>query len=390
MFNRITATPKTYAWGSTTALPQRLGVAPGGSPQAELWMGAHPDSTTYILDPHAGQPATLNEWIATQPEAALGERTRLPFLFKILAAAKPLSLQAHPSLERAREGYAEENRRGVPRDAPDRNYKDEWHKPELIVALADGFQALCGFRAIDQSLKLLQHLAALADARPSILIEGFRDQLENVGIEPTVRAVLTRQPATLVRALVGASRSNDSQVWAAEAQLLLSLDKCYPGDQGIAIAALLNFVSLRKNETLFLPAGNIHAHVAGLGVEIMAASDNVVRGGLTSKNIDVPELFRVLDFRPTRVPYVKPVTRVDGFVEYHVPVSDFQLMRADAGTTVNFIPNESAVVFATTGSTTVTQGSNVWVLKQGEAAYIAPGTVPFLLKSEGDTFIATS
>ena len=171
---------------------------------------------------------------------------------------------------------------------------------------------------------------------------------------------------------------------------MLSLDKCYPGDQGIAIAALLNFVSLRKNEALFLPAGNIHAHVAGLGVEIMAASDNVVRGGLTSKNIDVPELLRVLDFRPTRVPYVKPVTRVDGFVEYHVPVSDFQVMRADAGTTVNFIPNESAVVFATTGSTTVTQGSNVWVLKQGEAAYIAPGTVPFLLKSEGDTFIATS
>ncbi|POH64667.1 mannose-6-phosphate isomerase, class I [Cryobacterium zongtaii] len=390
MFNRITATPKAYAWGSTTAIPQLLGVAPDGSPQAELWMGAHPDSTTYILDPYAGQPATLNEWIATQPEAALGKGTRLPFLFKILAAAKPLSLQAHPSLDLAREGYAEENRRGVPRDAPDRNYKDEWHKPELIVALSDGFQALCGFRAIDQSLKLLQHLADLADARPSILIEGFRDQLEEAGLEETVRDVLTRQPAGLVRALVDASRSNTSQVWAAETQLLLNLDECYPGDRGIAIAALLNFVTLKKNQALFLPAGNIHAYVAGVGVEIMAASDNVVRGGLTSKNIDVPELLRVLDFRPTPVPYVQSVTRVDGFVEYPVPVFDFQLLRADADTTINFISRESAVVFATTGPTTVTQGTDVWVLKQGEAAYIAPGPVPFLIESEGDAFIATS
>lgn len=397
--HRITSDPKRYAWGSTTAIPELLGVPADGSPQAELWLGAHPGSLTEFVHRDGGLPESLNEWIVSDPDAALGGRSRMPFLVKLLAAARPLSLQVHPTPDRARAGFADENRRGVPLDAPHRNYKDAWHKPEIIVALRDGFRALCGFRGVEESHALLEHLAGRIVGPDRRALDELAAQLLDAGLEPTVQAVLERRTPGVVAALVaaagvatdgGAAPDADGRSrWTAERELILQLAEEYPGDPGIVVAALLNLVTLREGEALFLPAGNIHAYLSGFGVEVMASSDNVLRGGLTPKHVDVPELLAVLEIAPMPVPFVEPVARVGGGVVYPVPVDDFQLVQVDRGTASDLARGGAAVIIVTAGIARVEQGPDTVVLERGAAVFVSPGPEPVTVSTDGKVFVAT-
>ena len=358
MFVAITNTPRDYAWGSATAIPQLLGTAETGLPQAELWLGTHP-----------GSPSQT-------PAGSLAELTTLPFLLKVLAAASPLSLQAHPTIAQAVEGFARENALGIALDAPDRNYRDELHKPELIYALTP-FRALCGFRPASETGAALERLLGAVPGNAALT--GWLDRL---GSDDDIREVfewlLSRGAGVdeLLVALVSAA----AQVDGAHYTLIAELAAAYPGDPGIAISLMLNLAELEPGEALFLPAGNIHAYIEGLGIELMAASDNVLRGGLTPKHVDVSELLNVLDFTPLPVPYLAPVS-VNG-VDAFSPLPDFALLHVTKDATVT-LPAES-IALCTSGSFTL----GTYELPRGASVYLADES-PLSITGSGDLFIAT-
>ena len=300
MFVEITNSPRDYAWGSTTLIPELLGVAPDGRPQAELWLGTHPGSPSRVV----GRDGDLRDLV--------GE---LPFLLKILAAGTPLSLQAHPTTAQAQAGFARENAAGVPLDAPHRNYKDPYAKPEMVYALSDEFRALCGFRPVAETR------AVLDAVRPGLL-PGLRSDADL----PAVFAwLLSGDPevADVVAAVEALSRDADGDSWAT----VRLLAEHYPGDPGVAISLLLHTVVLRAGEALYLPAGNIHAYLSGLGIELMGPSDNVLRCGLTPKHVDVPELRRIVDFAPVADPRLTPTT-ADGLTVFTPDGAGWELAEA--------------------------------------------------------------
>jgi mannose-6-phosphate isomerase len=280
MFVEITNEPRDYAWGSPTLIPELLGVAPTGRPQAELWLGTHPGSPARL----AGRDGDLRE--------VAGE---LPFLLKILAAAAPLSLQVHPTTAQAQDGFARENAAGIPIDARHRTYKDPHAKPEMLYALSDEFRALCGFRPVAET-------RALLDGARAGLLAALRTDAD---IPAVFAWLLSGHPdvAAVVDEVTTIARDAAGEAWAT----VRWLAEHYPGDPGVAISLLLNTVVLTRGEALYLPAGNIHAYLSGLGVELMGPSDNVLRCGLTPKHVDVTELVRVVDFTPTVEPRLAPV-----------------------------------------------------------------------------------
>jgi len=424
MFVGITNTPRDYAWGSRTAIAGLLGTTPTESPEAELWLGAHPGSPSALIDPAlAGGASTLTEWIAAAPATALGadlaEAGRLPFLLKILAAARPLSLQAHPTPERAAEGFALENEAGVAADAFDRNYRDPFHKPEIIFALSDSFQALCGFREPKQIRAILAELRAL-DAtldlpQPEALL-GLENRLVGPNALHDVVDWLLRdgrggdsgEVSWLVEHVVALAEraafliDGGAQVsFADELTTVLTLSAEYPGDPGIVLSLLTNLVTLKRGEVLYLPAGNIHAYLSGLGVEVMAASDNVLRGGLTPKHIDVDELLDVLDFTPLPVPYLAPEVQADGVAVYRPGVPDFALAHVSvpAVAAANEADSGGAplrqvslsgpgIAICTAGRFLVAGATSSVTLARGQSVYITPdeGTVTFA--GSGEVFLA--
>ncbi|MDQ1525463.1 MAG: mannose-6-phosphate isomerase [Microbacteriaceae bacterium] len=418
MFLAITNTPRPYAWGSTSAIAQLLGRAPSGEPEAELWLGAHPGSPSVIVDPaRAGGATTLAEWIAADPRTALGkfaDAGRLPFLLKILAAAHPLSLQAHPTIDQARAGFARENALGIPLDAADRNYKDAFPKPELIFALSPTFDALCGFRPLAEVRDLLELLLSIdaqtEDPQPQPLEDLF-DRLfgSTAGADAALRATFEwlissgSGVPTLVSLVTRLAPLSADPSLATAAALAAE----YPDDPGIVISLLLNRVTLTRGEALYLPAGNIHAYLNGLGVELMAASDNVLRGGLTPKHIDVPELVGVLDFTPVPVPYLRAVapgalagsaapaassaTAASG-IEVFVPdVPDFVLVRVsgtdlDAGYTLT----GPGIAICTYGEISIEGAASSVTIGRGESVYVTPDEASLRFTGSGELFLATT
>ena len=282
MFVEITNEPRDYAWGSTTLIPELLGTAPDGRPQAELWLGTHPGSPSRV----AGRDGDLRD--------VVGE---LPYLVKILAAGRTLSLQAHPTTEQARAGFARENAAGIPLDAAQRNYKDPYAKPEMIYALSDEFRALSGFRPVAQTR------AVLDAVRPGL----FPQLREDADIRPLFEWLLSGDPgvAAVVDLVSTVATDTEGESWESWRTVRELAEAC-PGDPGIAISLLLHTVVLARGEALYLPAGNIHAYQAGLGIELMGPSDNVLRCGLTPKHIDVPELLSIVDFTPVADPRLVP------------------------------------------------------------------------------------
>lgn len=379
MFVPIDNTPRDYAWGSTTAIAGLLGTEPSGGPEAELWLGAHPGSPARVLDPALTDGA---------PDLAAWQPTHdLPYLLKVLAADGPLSLQAHPSPEQARAGFERENAAGLAPDSPDRNYKDPFHKPELIFALSDPFEALCGFRDPSEARAALERLAAAADG--AAVLSGFAATLTgdpHAVLRRATEWLLGGDPEVdlLVSEVVRAARALPDD---RDADTVLMLDEAFPGDPGIVLALLLNRATLRPGEVLYLPAGNIHAYLRGLGIELMAASDNVLRGGLTRKRIDVPELVSVLDFRPIDATPLAAETPAAGVQTFRPDVPDFALERvalgADVdraivplpGTAIALVTDGEVELSGATGSLRLTRGGAVVITDEAELTLRGRGTV---------------
>ena len=287
-----------YAWGSYTAIPELLGADDlAGGPQAELWMGAHPKAPSLV--DCAGKWISLEALIQDNPEDILGKRvvkqfgTRLPYLFKVLAAAQPLSIQAHPNQGQAKQGFEKENRLNIPLDAFHRNYKDDNHKPESICAMTP-FWALKGFRNVGDMLELLTMVYPIP---LSADIEKLKQHPDSRGLRLFFSAVMKMgqpQQKKVVDNVVAMAKKQkqDDHIF----QWIIELNNRFPGDIGVLSPILLNVVRLEPGQAMFLPAGELHAYLDGVGIELMANSDNVLRGGLTSKHIDVDELLRVLNF----------------------------------------------------------------------------------------------
>ncbi|MGW6459845.1 mannose-6-phosphate isomerase, class I [Streptomyces sp. NPDC055078] len=319
--DRLANTVRPYAWGSTTAIPELLGIAPTGEPQAEMWMGTHPGAPSRL------DRGPLSEVIAADPVRELGPPAaekfgpRLPFLLKILAAGAPLSLQVHPDLAQAKEGYAAEERAGIPIDAPHRNYKDANHKPELICALTP-FDGLCGFRPPLDTADLLAGLG-VDSLKP--YVDVLHAHPQDAALREVLTAVLTadreEMAATVSETAAAAQRLGGPYTPYAQTA------HHYPGDPGVIAALLLNHVRLQPGEALFLGAGIPHAYLNGLGVEIMANSDNVLRCGLTPKHIDVPELLRVVRFEAADPGILRPEASESGEEVYDTPGDEFRLSR---------------------------------------------------------------
>lgn len=369
-----------YAWGMPGGVSRALGWPETDDVQAELWLGAHPSSPARA---DGATFATLDEWEKQ-------EGSQLPFLLKILTASAPLSLQAHPNTAQAAEGFAREDAAGIARDAFERNYKDPHAKPELIVALEDGFQALCGFRPIPQTTRVLNDLAA-ASAEPDPIL-AFRDLLVEGGVRAAVAFALSRteEVTRLVDAIVNAA-SRDAERF----DLVARIQRAFPNDDGIAFALLLNHVTLSAGESLWLPAGNVHAYLYGSGVELMGPSDNVLRGGLTPKHVDEAELMKTLVFEASEPPYLAPEPIATNVVTYR-PASEpsgadvtFELweVAADAHVTVP----AAAIGVVTDGafSITVSDDAATHVADRGSAFFLREAA-PLNITGAGRLWIATS
>lgn len=314
-----------YAWGSKTAIPQLLGMPhPEVAPYAELWMGAHPKAPSVALTAEGEVP--LNALIARCPEDILGSRVsrafdrKLPFLFKVLSAAAPLSIQAHPDASMAGEGFARENQRGLSLDAPERNYRDPNHKPECLCALTP-FWALCGFRP---PAEILDRLRMLCPGELSAEIAAFAQRCDAEGLRHLFARLLALNPLPRRRAIAEAVSSAE-KTKDAVLSWIPTLARHYPDDIGILAPALMNGLRLEPGQALFLSAGVLHTYLEGTAIEIMANSDNVVRGGLSSKHIDIPELLNVVRFDGPQVRLVSTDTRVQAETAYLTPVAEFEL-----------------------------------------------------------------
>lgn len=388
---------RDYAWGSTTAIAALLGRPGSGRPEAELWIGAHPDSPSVAHVPEDGTDTPLDVLIGRDPEHFLGAESmarfgpRLPFLAKVLAAAEPLSLQVHPSLEQAQAGFARENDAGLPADAANRNYRDDNHKPEMIFALTP-FEALCGFRPAAETQRIVAHLIeCFATARipaPAVLT-GVLEDLDGTGgdggseaLQRAFRRLITggedvaeatAQVVSLLKSGAPLSPHQD------ELSTVVNLHGKYPGDPGVLISLLLNRISLRPGEAVYLPAGNVHAYLHGLGVEVMASSDNVLRGGLTPKFVDVPELLRTIDFQPVAVPMLHAERTVLDQELFRPPFEEFQLQRIELGPEDGPVPlaqSGAAVVIVVSGSVYLDSPKGDLELGRGGSAFLPAAEAP--------------
>jgi mannose-6-phosphate isomerase len=398
--NLLRGALRTYAWGSRTAIADFTGrPSPTAHPEAELWFGAHPGDPAYLETDHGDE--SLLDAVRTDPEGQLGTAVckrfgdGLPFLMKVLAAEEPLSLQAHPSEQQAVEGFTREDRLGIPLNSPIRNYRDRSHKPELLVALED-FEALAGFRPAAESVELLRTLA-VSNLDPYLnLLAG---QPDADGLRALFTTWITApQPDldVLVPAVIDGAinyvRSGGKQ-FAAEAKTVLELGERYPGDAGVLASLLLNRFTLRAGEGIYLPAGNLHAYLRGVGIEVMANSDNVLRGGLTPKHVDVPELLRVLDFTPASEATLRPTTNEDGMeTVYETPAPEFSVsvLGIDGDLLGHEVDAPSRhdgpqILLCAEGSAVVHAKSNVVTMDRGAAAWVAADDGPIRLVAQRPT-----
>jgi mannose-6-phosphate isomerase len=442
MFVGITNTPRDYAWGSRTAIAELLGRQASGGPEAELWLGAHPGSPSIVTDAtpaFAGR--RLDEVIAEDPARFLGPgRTTLPFLLKVLAADQPLSLQAHPNPAQAEAGFARENEAGLAVDAPERNYRDASAKPELLLALSPTFEALAGFQHVSTIRMLLEELILFTSGDDRDAVRGLADRLAGgdpalagstgssqdvaAGAPPLSSATVPAHTGAgnplhdtvgwLLRggddvaALVGAvtraaASSAGTSSFRREFETAGRLADLHPGDPGIVLSLLLNRISLGQGQALFLQAGSIHAYLEGLGIELMTSSDNVLRGGLTSKHVDVDELLDVVVFESTPVPVVRPDSPVPGVTVFRTDGDDFVLAQVALGDaaavhgyrlagpdTATFTLTGPAIVLVVSGGLRIDGTADRTNLARGDAALITPdeGTISF--SGSGVAYVATT
>jgi mannose-6-phosphate isomerase len=417
-------TVQPYAWGSTTAIPELLGVGnPEGTPQAELWMGAHPTAPSKLE--RGGTQTTLDAVIAADPRAELGAATarrfggRLPFLLKVLAAQKALSIQLHPDRAQAEAGFAAEEARGVPRGARERVYVDDWPKPEVLCALTP-FEVLAGLRPAAAAAELL---AGLGVGALDGLIGELRADPKPTSVARALAALLAWPEdgrAALVDGVVAAAGRAAAQPSAFQAAYAAigRMAADHPGDVGLVCSLLMNHAVVQPGQALFMGAGGLHAYIRGTGVELMANSDNVIRAGLTPKHIDIPELVRVLD--PEVAVPILAARQVGGGVgeggvgdgaveeggcveEFDTPVPEFRLRRLTvrpgaSGTTPLHVPGDGLprILLCVEGSATVTSGSNIGdhggdtlELARGRSCFLSAADAAVTLTGDARLFLAS-
>lgn len=383
---------RPYAWGSRTAIAELLGKeVPAPHPEAELWMGAHPGDPSRVLGAD-GVERSLLELLSADPDGQLGPRvserwgSRLPFLLKVLAAEEALSLQAHPSAAQAAEGFAAEERAGVPLDAAVRNYKDPAAKPELICALTD-FHALAGFRDPARTVALLSALDAPALAPYTQMLVA---QPDSDGLRALFTMLITLPQTSLSSLLPQVLDAcvlhvKEHGEFDLECRTILELGESYPGDAGVLAALLLNRIVLQPGEAIHLPAGNLHAYLRGTGIEILANSDNVLRCGLTPKHVDVPELLRVLDFTCGDMDVMTGEEVSPGVRVYRTPAPEFELSRLDVSGETRINHDGPQILICTAGAAVLTnargdelrlgRGQSVWLPASDPAVLVRPDGV---------------
>ena len=374
---RLESRRQHYAWGSSTAIPELLGLETDGRPTAEAWFGAHPAAPS-LLHTDSG-PKPLDVMIADAPDEVLGAGVvarfgpALPYLLKVIAADRPLSLQVHPDLRRARDGFAAEEAAGLPVDDPRRNYRDRNHKPELVYALTR-FEALCGFRAPRRAAELLEGLDAPLAERLHRTLSG---QPSFEGIRTAFRQLLVpeqRPEPHEIDAVAAACRRrlDDGSPSPRADRTVVQLAEAYPGDPGVVISLLLNPVTLEPGDAMFVPAGGVHSYLSGVGVEIMASSDNVLRAGLTGKHVDIPEMLANVDYVAAPPIRIAPEVFYGATKVFYAPVDDFELsVTKVADERPQRLPGRGPrVLLCLDGRVTVEAASGgALVLSRGDAAF---------------------
>jgi mannose-6-phosphate isomerase len=392
-------TVQPYAWGSHTAIAELLGEpSPSAGPQAELWMGAHPSAPSVLT--RNGVTVTLTAAIAAAPAVELGEAVaerfggRLPFLLKVLAAEKALSVQLHPTRAQAEEGYAREQERGVARDARERVYVDDWPKPEILCALTP-FEALAGLRPAEQAAEVLDGLGVpelkdlVASLRATPSPQSVADALTQLLTWPedgrTALAAKVVDAATV--------EAGKGSAYAAAYDAIVRMNVDHPHDIGLVCSLLMNHRIVEPGQALFMGAGGLHAYIRGVGVELMANSDNVIRAGLTPKHIDVPELVRVLD-PEVEVPVLTAHQVSAGVEVFQTPVPEFRLSRLTAADGMALaVPGDGGprVLLCTDGEASVSCGTEPdgrLVLARGQSCFLAAADASVVLTGSGTFFLA--
>jgi len=374
---------QNYAWGSQTALTDLYGIPnPDNLPMAELWMGAHPKSSSKIEDA-SGNVRALRDVIEADKTALLGNAVadrfgELPFLFKVLCADQPLSIQVHPNKKASELGFAKENAAGIPLDAAERNYKDPNHKPELVFALTP-FLAMNAFREFSEIVSLLQPVAGAHTA-----IAHFLENPDAASLSQLFASLLNMQGDEKSHALAILKTALDSQQgepW----QTIRVISEFYPDDSGLFSPLLLNVVKLNPGDAMFLFAETPHAYLQGVALEVMANSDNVLRAGLTPKYIDIPELVANVKFvaKPAADLLTQPVKN-GAELDFPIPVEDFAFSLHDLSHTETTIAQESAaILFCVEGEAVLNKGEQRLVLKPGESAFIAANESPITISGTG-------
>ncbi|MDW2056811.1 mannose-6-phosphate isomerase, class I [Vibrio sp. 506] len=374
-----------YAWGSHTSINELFGIAnPEGTSQAEIWMGAHPNGCSKIVE--NGETQLLSDFINLDKTGILMEGTdiqfgELPYLFKVLAAAKPLSIQVHPSKEQAEEGFDKEEQAGIARTAANRNYKDPNHKPELVYALTP-YQAMNGFREYPVILGLFKKVDV---ASIENLVAAFEVSADAEGLEIFFKSILSLDGVVkeaAIKELLEYAENNKKDALFA---LILELAEQYPGDIGLFCPLMLNVLTLQPREAMFLDACTPHAYLKGTALEIMASSDNVLRSGLTPKYIDVEELVKCtrFDAKPQSELLTQPKEQ-DGGLFFPVPVDDFNFAMFESVKDITLRTQSAEILFAIDTEMTLTHksGESITVSKGG-SVFIPAYTSKYQLSTEG-------
>ncbi|NIE51377.1 mannose-6-phosphate isomerase [Pantoea dispersa] len=366
---------QNYAWGSKTALTELYGIEnPQGLPMAELWMGAHPKSPSTVEV--NGVTRSLRDVINDDQVATLGAAVaqrfgELPFLFKVLCADQPLSIQVHPSKTAAEAGFARENAAGIPLSAAERNYKDANHKPELVYALTP-FQAMNGFRELPEIVSLLEPVAG---AHPQIA--HFLENASEAALAKLFATLLSLKDESKTRALgvlKSALNAREGEPW----QTVKTIASDYPDDNGLFSPLLLNVITLQPGEAMFLFAETPHAYLKGVALEVMANSDNVLRAGLTPKFIDISELLANLKFeaKPAATLLTQPQTQGDS-LNFPIPVEDFAFaIHTLSATPQTLAQHSAALLFCIEGQAVIEKAGQQLVLQPGESCFVAASESP--------------
>lgn len=365
-----------YSWGGYDFIPQLLNVEnKDQKPYAEYWMGAHHNHPASIVD---ANEIRLNDFIDSHAVEVLGKDvarkfSSLPYLFKVLDVRQMLSIQVHPSKQVAEISFEEENKKGIPVNAPNRNYKDKNHKPELMVALSD-FWLLHGFKSEADLLKIFEKHEELLFLKEVFKSKGYKGLYEEVVMLEQSKVNEVLHP--LMQKIIplynsGLLHKNDEDFWAARATIDFRKNNDY--DRGIFSIYLFNILHLTKGEAIFQPAGLPHAYLEGQNVEIMANSDNVLRAGLTDKHIDVSELLKHVKFEPTVPRILNPSSNHRIFAS---PAEEFQMEQysLQKGENLAISTTTAETFLVLDGLLRVREANKEYVFKKGDCFFVVAET----------------